>query len=142
MGKANALNNCFKSIFTEENLLTIPTMDGHTDVPSMPNITISQSGIHKLLTTLNEHKASGPDRISPYVLKHCTNEIMPILYVICNQSLSISLLPNDWLKANVCPVHKIGNRSNVNNYQPISLTSICAKIMEHILQHNIQLRTT
>ena len=37
-------------------------MDGHTDVPSMPNITITQSGIYKLLTTLNEHKASGLNR--------------------------------------------------------------------------------
>ena len=81
-------------------------MDGHTDVPSMPNITITQTGIHQLLITLNEHKASGPDRISPYILKHCADEITPILYVIFNQSLSTNLLPNDWLKANICHVHK------------------------------------
>ena len=132
-GKANALNSHFKSVFTKENLLTIPTMDGHTDVPSMPNITISQSGIHQLLTTLNEHKASGSDRISPYTLKHCADEISPILYVAnFNHSLSTSLPPNDWLKANLCPVHKKGSHSNVNNLIPISLTSICAKIMEHV----------
>ena len=47
--------------FTEENLSTIPTMDSHADVPSMPDILISQFGIHQLLTTLDEHKASGPD---------------------------------------------------------------------------------
>ena len=62
---------------------------------------------------------------------------MPILYVIFNHSLSTSLLPNDWLKANICPVHKKGSRSNVNNYRPISLTSICAKIMEHIVYYLI-----
>ena len=55
MGQANALNSHFKSAFTEENLLTIPTMDSHTDVPSMSNISISQSRIHQLLITLNEH---------------------------------------------------------------------------------------
>ena len=75
MGKANALN----SQSLQKNLLTIPTMDSYTDVPSMPNITISQSGIHQLLATLNEHKASGPDCISPYILKHCADEITPIL---------------------------------------------------------------
>ena len=39
-GKHNALNSHFKSVFTEEDLLTIPTVDTHTDVyiPSMPNI--------------------------------------------------------------------------------------------------------
>ena len=44
-GKANALNSHFKSVFTEENLLTIPNMDGHSDVPSMHDISISQSRI-------------------------------------------------------------------------------------------------
>ena len=66
-----------------------------------------------------------------------TDEISPVLYVIFNQSLSTSLLPNDWLKANICPVHKKGSHSNVNNYRPISLTSICVKIMEHIIYHSI-----
>ena len=33
--KANALNSHFKSVFTEENLSTLPTMDSHADVPSM-----------------------------------------------------------------------------------------------------------
>ena len=77
-------------------------MDSHTDVPSMPSITISQSGIHQLLSTLvlKEHKASRPDHMSPYTLNHCADEITPILYVIFNQSLSTSLLPNDWLNAN------------------------------------------
>ena len=73
----------------------------------MPDISISQAGIYQLLTSLDEHKANGPDRISPYILKHCADEITPILYIIFTQSLSTSLLPNDWLKANnICPVHK------------------------------------
>ena len=92
-------------------------MNSHTDIPSMPNISISKSGIHQLLTTINEHKASGPDGISPYILKHYADEITPILYVFFNQSLSTNLLPNDWLKANICPVNKKGSHSNVKNYQ-------------------------
>ena len=60
---------------------------------SMPDILISQSGIHQLLTTLDEHKASGPDRISSYILKHCADEITLILYAIFNQSLSTCSLP-------------------------------------------------
>ena len=136
-GKANALNSYFKSVFMEENLSTILTIDSHTDVPNMPDISISQSGIHHLLITLDEHKASGPDRISPYILKHCADEITPILHVIFNRSLTTSLLPNDWLKANICPVYKKGRCSDVTNYHPITLTSICAKVMEHIIYHSI-----
>ena len=73
---------------------------------SMPDIFISQSGIHQLLTTLDKHKASRPDRISPFILKYCADKVAPILYVIFNQSLSTSMLPNDWLKADISPVYK------------------------------------
>ena len=34
-------------------------------------------------------------------------------------------------------MHKKGSRSNVNNYWPISSTSMHAKIMEHIIYHSI-----
>ena len=42
-GKANALNCHFKSAFTHENLLTMPTMDHHTDVPTNLNIPVTYS---------------------------------------------------------------------------------------------------
>jgi len=90
--KANDLNSHFKSVFAEENL---STMDTTTDIPNILNIFISQSGIHQLLTTLNVCKARGPDHISLYILKHCEDEISPVLHIIFNQSLSTSQLPCD-----------------------------------------------
>ena len=39
--------------------------------------------------------------------------------------------------ANVIPLFKKGDRSQPNNYRPISLTSITSKIFEHILSSNI-----
>ena len=47
------------------------------------------------------------------------------------------MLTSNWLKANVCPVFKKGNRTHASNYRPISLTSICCKTMEHIIYHSI-----
>ena len=51
--------------------------------------------------TLDLHKASGPDHISPYILRHFAEEIRLILYVIFNQSLSTSSLPQGWLTTNI-----------------------------------------
>ena len=31
------------------------------------------------------------------------------------------------------PIHKEGNRFTAANYRPVSLTSICCKILEHII---------
>ena len=53
------------------------------------------------------------------------------------QSLNTGTLPNDLLTANITPVYKKGNRSVLSNYRPISLTSVCNKVMEHIVFHSI-----
>jgi len=88
-----------------------------SDTPSyIPDMPISQHGIQDLLSTFDVQKASVPDLISPYILKHCANEIAPILQVIFTQSLSTSSLPFDMLSANICPVFKKGNRSSASNY--------------------------
>ena len=79
----------------------------------------------------------GPDRISPYILKHCAAEISPILQVIFTQSLNTGKLPSDWQKANICPIFKKDNCSSPSNYRPISLTSSCCKVLEHIIFHSI-----
>ena len=39
-------------------------------------------------------------------------------------------LPIIWLKANVVPVYKKGDKQLVENYRPVSLLCICGKIME------------
>ena len=60
-----------------------------------------------------------------------------MLKVIFTKSFTIGILPKDWLTANICPVHKKGRRDDASNYRPISLTSICSKVLEHIIYHNI-----
>jgi len=103
----------------------------------MPAISFSTSGIQTLLYNLDPNKVQGPDRIVPFVLKNCAAEIAPILEIIFKQSLNSGVLPSDWLSANICPVFKKGNRDIPSNYRPISLTSSCCKIMEHVIFHSI-----
>ena len=103
----------------------------------MAAISITTHGIENLLGNLDPNKAMGPDKISPYILKYCAAKISPILQLIFTQSLNTGQLPSDWQKANICPVFKKGNRSNPSNYRPISLTSSCCKVFEHIVFHSI-----
>ena len=46
-------------------------------------------------------------------------------------------IPDDWKKALVTPLFKKGNRNNPVNYRPISLTSVCCKLLERIIYSNI-----
>ena len=49
------------------------------NVNGMPEITITNKGVEGLLKDLNPNKASGPDEISPRLLKELHHEIAPIL---------------------------------------------------------------
>jgi len=61
----------------------------------------------------------------------------PILTFIYNQSLSSGVVPEDWRTANIFALHKKGPKHLAENYRPISLTSICSKILEYIVYSSI-----
>ena len=56
--------------------------------------------------------------------------IVPSLTKLLNLSLSTSKFPDMWKLANVIPLYKKGERSEINNYRPVSLLSCVSKIME------------
>ena len=87
------LNNQFKSVFTTENIYSI------FDIPESPHpliadINITAPGVCKLLSELDPYRASGPDTISRYFLKHTASKITPVLTHIFQQSLSTGDVPS------------------------------------------------
>ena len=103
----------------------------------MQHITITPTGIHKLLCTLKEHKATGPDHIPTKLLKTLADELTPIFTLFFQASIKQGTIPIDWTTANVVPIFKKGDRLQPINYRPISLTSITCKMLEHIITSNI-----
>jgi hypothetical protein len=43
----------------------------------------------------------------------------------------------DWKLANVSPIFKKGDKSKPANYRPVSLTSVCCKVIEHIIHSHL-----
>jgi hypothetical protein len=44
-----------------------------------------------------------------------------------------AIIPSDWKKAMVVPIHKGGDSSIVKNYRPASLTSVVCEQMEYVV---------
>lgn len=105
----------------------------------MPDIKIDTTGIAKLLKDIDPFKVTGPDNIDipPKLLKVLSNELAPILAILFKASLKQGSLHHDWKTALVTPLFKKGDRSNPTNHCPISLTSVCSKLLEHIIYSNI-----
>lgn len=131
--KASILNDQFVSVFSTEPADPPITHLNGKPVPDIHPITFTVTGISKLLRNLISHKASGPDGIPTHLLKITAEESAAVLQLIFQASVAQESVPLDWKKADVVPIFKKGDRANPCNYRPISLTSVCSKIMEHIV---------
>ena len=135
-GKAEALNEQFKSVFTKEDLDNFPEIDD-SGTPDIPNLNISTKGLIQLLKAVNPNKSNGPDNISCRILKEAAESISPYLQLIFIKSIEEHNVPKGWLVANVTALFKKGDKSQPVNYRPVSLTSVPCKIMEHVIFKHI-----
>lgn len=150
VGKADTLNDQFKSAFSPRNPLSLKSLCSKavnfikpsgepSDTPQMPPFEITEEGVRKRLQKLNPHKAAGPDKIRPNVLKELADDISPVITRIYRASLKQGELPEEWKEARVTPVYKKGEKYMAENYRPVSLTCILCKQMEHIITSQIML---
>ena len=136
--KASTLNKHFCKSFTNENTTNVPkSPEEDRSTCNFDNIIITETCVLKKLTDLNKDKSMGPDEIPGVILKNTASSISKPLSIIFNKSISEGKLPSMWKTANVVPIFKKGEKSNPNNYRPISLTPICCKVLETILRDSI-----
>ena len=75
--------------------------------------------------------------MSPHVLRNISSDIASPVAIIFRKSLDTGCIPHDWRTANVTPLFKKGNRSQAENYRPVSLTSQICKVAESILRNEL-----
>ena len=103
----------------------------------MPDITVTKEGVEKLLKKINPSKACGPDMIPARILRDMAEEISQILTTLFQRTIDLKELPEDWKSANVSLIFKKGDRFKASNYRPVSLTSLCCNLQEHIITSNV-----
>ena len=99
----------------------------------LENIDINEDEVRRLLKAVNTKKATGPDEISPHVLKKCARELANPLMRIFRACIQTQTWPDIWKTARVTPVHKKKEKGNPKNYRPVSLLSVVSKIFEKII---------
>ncbi|KFQ24664.1 hypothetical protein N332_04263, partial [Mesitornis unicolor] len=89
--------------------------------------------VSDLLHHLDIHKSMGPDGIHTRVLRELAEVLAKSLFIIYQQSWLTGEVPVDWRLANVTPIYKKGQKEDLGNYRPVSLTSVPGKVMEQII---------
>ncbi len=107
---AGLLNKNFASVFTVENTATAPM------VPTSPTLakriepleigTIQEQKVQKYLDKFDINKSTGPNKLTPRLLKELKQQIIQPLTSIFNRSVQLNKVPGDWKLANVTPIFK------------------------------------
>ena len=79
---------------------------------------------------LQKGRSLGPDPIPTDFLIGTKFNIVKPLQILFTESLRPGKLPRAWILAIITPLFKSGNREDVLNYRPLSLTSSIGKLLE------------
>ncbi|CAB3377302.1 Hypothetical predicted protein [Cloeon dipterum] len=98
---------------------------------------ITESEVDNLLHVLDAKSATGPDGVPAVLLKRCAKTLCPSLAHIFNLLLRACDLPADWKCAAVTPIPKDGDKSDLRNYRPISVTSVVGMLLENHVRNQL-----
>ena len=141
---ANELNNYFCNIGQQLNA-DMPNDDvSYTRFMAPPShdctfefSPVTEDEVIKIITCLN-NTGAGHDRIPMFIYKNYLSTLSKIITHICNMSLSQGIFPSDLTIAKVTCIYKSGEKSSTSNYRPISLLPSFSKILEKIVECQLQ----
>ena len=119
--------------FHEDWTDNIPNFD---DV-EMTNILVDVQMMEKLVRDIDSHKSSSIPNLTTKVLKDAFSVIVTQLVYMFNLSFGTGIYPEMWKMANVIPLKKGGDPTDVNNLRPVSLLPLPGKMAERIVHGHI-----
>ncbi|GAB0204815.1 mitochondrial enolase superfamily member 1 [Grus japonensis] len=84
--------------------------------------------VSDLLHHLDTHKS-----MAPKVQRELAEVLTKPLSIIYQQSWLTGEVPVDWRLANAMPIYKKGQKEDLGNYRPVSLTLVPGKVLEQII---------
>ncbi|CAH2087196.1 unnamed protein product [Euphydryas editha] len=143
-GIANLFCRHFSSVYT------VPQASSHChaghvasafDSRCLTGIHITRSEIETHLKRLNTFKGHGSDCIPPIFFSKNAEPLAIPLQILFNKSLKDGVFPSVWKEAIVVPIPKSGSKQLIENYRPISLLTVLAKVFEKIISRHITWHT-
>ena len=94
---------------------------------------IETSEVVEQINALDAKKSTGHDEIPAKIIKWAPQLFAPILKSLYNKCIDMGYYPSNMKIAKVTPIHKKGDKNDLNNYRPISVLTQFNQIFERLL---------
>ena len=107
------------------------------------SLALAPTDFNEILTVVHNiagKKSFGVDGVLANMIKHSSlNNIATPLSHIINLSMQMGCFPDQLKIAKICPIFKSGDKTDMQNYRPISLLPCFSKIFEKIMFNRLSL---
>lgn len=135
---ADLFANYFESVYTSSSNSTNFRCNNNC----LNYIQIDDNEIINIIMSLDKNKVSSPDGIPIIFYKNTLPHIVKPLNIIFTLSAKQMKYPTKWKNSHISPIHKSGDKADVNNYRPISVLSAIAKIFDRVLCNYLLSKTS
>ena len=101
------------------------------------NDNISENEIYSAIKQLKTNKPGGPDKLINECFIHGKQVLVPVLCNLFNKIFESGHFPEEWSEGYIIPLHKKGNRDEVENYRGITLLSVLGKLFSRVLNNRL-----
>jgi hypothetical protein len=99
--------------------------------------TVTEEEVISITKRLKGKPTVGYDDIPERLVKQCIQSIKGLLAHIYNVSQNTDVFPDEWKTAKVKPLYKKGDGYDMQNYRPITIISVFAKLFERLMYNKI-----
>jgi len=93
--------------------------------------------IKTIISNLKRSSSCGIDQVPSLVVKSVSDSLSPVLAALINRSLTTGTFPDALKIAKINPIYKAGDKSQIENYRPISLLNTFSKIYERVFLNRL-----
>jgi hypothetical protein len=106
-------------------------IDVHTAVPLEPDP--SRLEVGNAIAKLKKYKSPRSDIIPAELISAGSEILLSDIHKLINSVWNKEELPDQWMESIIVPIHKMGDKTDCNNYRGLSLLSTSYKIVWNIL---------
>uniref|UniRef100_A0A6P7FD93 Uncharacterized protein LOC114327035 n=1 Tax=Diabrotica virgifera virgifera TaxID=50390 RepID=A0A6P7FD93_DIAVI len=96
--------------------------------------TPTKQEVMNIISQLKNNKSPGATEITAEMLKAGGEQRYEQLYWLVKKIWEEEKMPNDWMLARICPIHKKGDKQTCENYRGIAVLETGYKIIAQLME--------